>query len=125
MKVLAYWGARTGIFFVVLIALWSVGWRDILAVIAAVIVGWLISYLALPAMRARANAQMDSWVTRSHDRQHSEDLVEDAEAESLAGEATGTTDTGDSAVEADAPDAPDTTDAAVGAEPVEDQNKAL
>lgn len=81
MNVLAYWGARTGIFVVVLVLLWSIGWRDVLAVIAAFIVGWLISYLVLPNMRERAKAQMDGWVTRSHARQHAEDSVEDAEAD--------------------------------------------
>lgn len=81
MNVLAYWGARTGIFLAVLIVLWSLGWRDILAVIAAFIVGWLISYLTLPNMRERAKVQMDGWVSRSHARQHSEDSAEDAEAE--------------------------------------------
>lgn len=81
MNVLAYWGARTGIFIVVLVVLWSIGWRDILAVISAFIVGWLISYLVLPNMRERAKVQMDRWVTRSHARQHAEDSVEDAEAD--------------------------------------------
>lgn len=89
MKVLAYWGARTAIFFAVLIAIWSVGWRDILAVIAAFIVAWLISYLALPRMRERAQAQMDVWVTRSHARQHAEDSVEDQEAEGMAAATAG------------------------------------
>lgn len=87
MNVLAYWGARTGIFVAVLIVLWSVGWRDILSVIAAFIVGWLISYLVLPHMRQRANAQMEGWVNRSHARQHSEDSVEDAEAEGIVASA--------------------------------------
>lgn len=81
MNVFAYWAARTGIFIAVLIVLWSVGWRDILAVFAAFIVGWLISYLVLPKMREGAKVQMDGWVTRSHIRRHSEDAVEDAEAD--------------------------------------------
>lgn len=87
MKVLAYWGARTGIFLAVLIVLWAIGWRDLLAFIAAFIVGWLVSYLVLPAMRLRASEQMEGWVTRSHTRQHSEDAAEDAEVEHLARDA--------------------------------------
>jgi len=81
MKVLAYWAARTGIFVAVLALLWAVGWRDVLAMIAAFIVGWLISYLALPALRVNASTQMEGWVTRSHDRRHLEDAVEDAESD--------------------------------------------
>lgn len=79
MNVTAYWAARTGIFIAVLLILWGVGWIDVLSVIAAFIVAWLISYLVLPKMRERAKVQMDGWVTRSHARQHSEDSVEDAE----------------------------------------------
>lgn len=106
MKVLAYWAARTGIFVAVLALLWAVGWRDILAVVAAFIVGWLISYLALPALRVNANTQMATWVTRSHARQHLEDAIEDAESDpdGLQGDAHSQQ---DSVREADGADAPE------------------
>lgn len=82
MAVLTYWGARTGIFVAVLGVLWAVGWRDVMAFFAAFVVGWLISYLALPTLRVRANAQMEGWITRSERGIREADAEEDAELES-------------------------------------------
>ncbi len=79
MRVLAYWGARTGIFVVVLGILWLVGWRDVIAFIAAFIVAWLVSYLALPRLKVAAAAQMDGWITRSERGIKAADQEEDAE----------------------------------------------
>ena len=79
MRVLAYWGARTGIFLAVLGVLWLVGWRDLLAFVAAFIVAWLVSYLALPGLKARAAAQMDGWITRSERGIKAAEAEEDAE----------------------------------------------
>lgn len=79
MRVLAYWGARTGIFLAVLGLLWLVGWRDVLAFVAAFVVAWLVSYLALPGLKAGAAAQMDGWITRSERGIKAADAEEDAE----------------------------------------------
>ena len=79
MNVLAYWGARTGIFLAVVAILWAVGWRDLIAFLAAFVVAWLISYLALPTLRLRANQQMDGWITRSERGIREADAEEDAE----------------------------------------------
>ncbi len=79
MTVLAYWAARTGIFLAVLGVLWAVGWRDVLVFVAALIVAWLVSYLALPGLRARANAQMDRWITRGERGIREAAAEEDAE----------------------------------------------
>lgn len=81
MNVLAYWGARTGIFLAVLALLWAVGWRDVIAFIAAFVVGWLVSYLALPTLKARAGMQMEGWINRSERGIRAADAEEDAEVD--------------------------------------------
>ncbi len=86
MKVLAYWAARMGVFFGVLLALWLIGWWDLIAVIAAVLIAWLISYLMLPDMRRAAGIQLDGWIEAYQARHHLDDPVEDAEAERARGE---------------------------------------
>ncbi|WP_062302999.1 DUF4229 domain-containing protein [Demequina subtropica] len=79
MAVLTYWSARTGIFLAVLGVLWIVRWRDVMAFLAAFIVAWLVSYLVLPGMRAKAQAQMDAWISRSERGLREADAEEDAE----------------------------------------------
>jgi len=79
MKVLAYWAARTAIFFAVVAVLWLVGWFDIIAVIAAVVLAWLISYLALPGMRRAAQEQMAGAIDRSQRSIREADAEEDQE----------------------------------------------
>lgn len=81
MKILAYWGARTGIFFAVVGVLYLVGWFDVIAFIAAFILAWLISYLALPGMRREAGLQMEGVIDRSQKGIRDLDDEEDAEAE--------------------------------------------
>ncbi|MFV0287032.1 MAG: DUF4229 domain-containing protein [Demequina sp.] len=84
MKILAYWGARTGIFLAVLGVLYLVGWFDVIAFIAALIVAWLISYLVLPGMRYEAGKQMEGVIDRSQKGLRSLDAEEDAEADTAA-----------------------------------------
>ncbi|WP_062131260.1 DUF4229 domain-containing protein [Demequina aestuarii] len=79
MKVFVYWAARTAIFVAVLAALWLVGWFDVIAVIAAFVLAWLISYLALPGMRLAAQEQMASVIERSQRGLREADDEEDAE----------------------------------------------
>ncbi|MDN4480749.1 DUF4229 domain-containing protein [Demequina muriae] len=79
MKVFAYWAARTAIFVAVLAALWLVGWFDVIAVFAAFILAWLISYLALPGMRLAAQQQMAGLIDRSQRGMREADSEEDAE----------------------------------------------
>ena len=79
MKILAYWAARTGIFLAVVAVLWLVGWFDIIAVIAAFVVAWLISYLVLPRMRREAQEQMATMLDRSGEARRAADAEEDAE----------------------------------------------
>lgn len=79
MSVVAYWGARTGIFLVVLGVLWAVNWRDVIAFFAAFIVAWLLSYIALPGLRRRAAVQMDGWINRSEKGLRELDAEEDSE----------------------------------------------
>ena len=81
MKIVAYWGARTGIFLAVVGVLYLVGWFDILAFIAAFIVAWLISYLVLPALRREAGLQMEGVIDRSQKGLRDLDSEEDAEVE--------------------------------------------
>ncbi|WP_084128078.1 DUF4229 domain-containing protein [Demequina sp. NBRC 110055] len=80
MKILAYWGARTGIFLAVVGVLYLVGWFDIIAFIAAFIIAWLISYLLLPGLRREAGLQMEGVIDRSHKGLRDLDAEEDAEA---------------------------------------------
>lgn len=79
MKILAYWAARTGIFAAVLLVLWLVGWFDVIAVVAAFVVAWLISYLALAGMRRAAQEQMGGAIDRSQRRIRQADAEEDEE----------------------------------------------
>lgn len=79
MKVLAYWAARTGIFAGVLAVLWLVGWFDLIAVLAALVIAWLISYLALPGMRRAAQEQMETFIDASQRSIREADAEEDAE----------------------------------------------
>ncbi|WP_062380764.1 DUF4229 domain-containing protein [Demequina pelophila] len=82
MSVLTYWAARTGVFLAMFAILWLVGWRDLLAFFAAFMLGWLVSYLAFPGLRVRANEQMAGWITRSEKGIREADAEEDAELES-------------------------------------------
>lgn len=79
MKILAYWAARTGIFLAVVAVLWLVGWFDIIAVIAAFVLAWLISYLVLPRLRREAQEQMAAMLDRSGQSRREADAQEDAE----------------------------------------------
>lgn len=79
MKVVLYWLARTGIFVVVLAVLWLVNWFDLVAIFAAFVLAWLISYLLLPGMRRDAQLQMDAILDRSHRKIQASHAEEDAE----------------------------------------------
>ena len=80
MKVVTYWLARLGIFAAIAAFLWYVvKWQDLISLISAVILGWLVSYLLLPHMRRDAAAQMDGWMTRSEESIRQADAEEDEE----------------------------------------------
>ncbi|WP_062070130.1 DUF4229 domain-containing protein [Demequina sediminicola] len=79
MKILAYWGARTAIFFAVVGVLYLIGWFDIIAVIAAFFIAWMISYLALDGLRREASLQMEGVIDRSQKGLRELDSEEDAE----------------------------------------------
>lgn len=79
MKVVLYWLARTGIFVACLLALALIGWFDVIAVFAAFVLAWLISYLALPGMRRAAQLQMDRALDRSRKGIRESHAEEDAE----------------------------------------------
>lgn len=81
MSVFTYWAARTGFFLAILGVLWWVGWWDLFAFVAALILAWMVSYLALPGMRARAAAQMDTWIHRSEKSERDANAQEDAEVD--------------------------------------------
>ncbi|WP_084038691.1 DUF4229 domain-containing protein [Demequina sp. NBRC 110053] len=82
MKIVAYWGARTGIFVAVLAILAAVGWFDIIAVIAALVIAWLVSYLTLPGLRRAAQEQMASAMDASQRGIKRLDAEEDQEISS-------------------------------------------
>ena len=80
MRVVTYWAARLAIFLAIAAFLWwVVKWQDIVSVIAAFILGWLVSYLVLPGLRKSASVQMDGWMTRSEKSIRKADAEEDAE----------------------------------------------
>ena len=81
MRVLAYWAARTGIFLAVVGILWLLNVLDIVTLVMAVLIAWAIGYVALPGLRARAQEQMEGWVTRSEKGLRDLDAEEDDEAE--------------------------------------------
>jgi hypothetical protein len=85
MRVVTYWAARLGIFVAIAAFLWwVVKWQDIVSVIAAFILAWLVGYLLLPHMRRDAVAQMDGWMTRSEKSIREADAEEDAEIDASA-----------------------------------------
>jgi hypothetical protein len=80
MRVLWYWLARIGIFLAIAGLLWFVvRWQDLVSLIAAFVLAWLVSYLALPTLRRDAATQMDGWMTRSERSIREADAEEDAE----------------------------------------------
>lgn len=79
MKVALYWLARTGIFILMVIVLAVIGWFDVIAIFAAFILAWLISYLALPGMRREAQLQMERALDRSRKGIQEAHAEEDAE----------------------------------------------
>lgn len=81
MDVLVYWLIRTGVFLGAYGLLWFAGWYDIFAVITALIVGWLVSYIAFPQLRRRATSQLDGWISRSEKGIDADAAAEDQEAE--------------------------------------------
>jgi hypothetical protein len=84
MRVLTYWLARLGIFAAIAAFLWFVvKWQDLVSLIFAIILGWLVSYLLLPHMRRDAVAQMDGWMARSERSIREADAEEDAEIGAL------------------------------------------
>ena len=84
MKVVLYWLARTGIFGATLFVLWLIGWFDVIAVFAAFVLAWLISYLVLPGMRRAAQLQMDQALDRSRKSIREAHAEEDAELDGSA-----------------------------------------
>jgi hypothetical protein len=85
MKVLAYWAARMGLFFGLVAILALVGWWDVISVVAAFLMAWLLSYIVLPGMRRTASVQLDGWIGRFQARHHVDDADEDAEADIARG----------------------------------------
>lgn len=79
MKVVLYWLARTGIFAVILTVLWLVDWFDLIAIFAAFLLAWLVSYLLLPGMRRDAQLQMEQILDRSRRKIQESHAEEDAE----------------------------------------------
>jgi len=80
MRVLLYWLARLGIFAVIAAILWvGLKWQDLLSLIAAFVLAWLVSYLVLPGLRRDAATQMDGWISRSERGIRTADAEEDAE----------------------------------------------
>lgn len=79
MKILAYWAARTGIFFAVVLLLWLVGWFDVISIIASFLIAWMLSYLFLDNLRRDAGQQMEGVIDRSQKGIRGLDAEEDAE----------------------------------------------
>jgi len=109
MRVLIYWLARMAIFAAVLSFLWFVvKWQDIIVIIAAFVLAWLIGYLALPGLRAAAAEQMDRWLDRSERGIREADAEEDAEIGGAftSGSERGSSDCGSSDRDTDGEQAP-------------------
>ncbi|WP_062077007.1 DUF4229 domain-containing protein [Demequina globuliformis] len=81
MKILAYWAARTGIFAAVVVLLWLVGWFDVISLIAAFVIAWMLSYLFLDGLRREAGSQMEGVIDRSQKGLRSLDAEEDSEVD--------------------------------------------
>jgi hypothetical protein len=78
---LVYWLARTALMFCVFFVLWGLGWTPWIAVLAAAIIAWLISYLMFGSMHDAAAKQMESWVSRRFSGVADDEAAEDAESE--------------------------------------------
>lgn len=81
MQIVAYWAVRTAVFLVVLGILYLVGWFDLIAVVAAMVIAWLVGYIALPGMRRRAAEQMAGVMSSAGSSRAELDAEEDAEVE--------------------------------------------
>lgn len=84
MHVALYWLVRTALFLAVYALLWWLRWFDIWAVVLALFIGWVLSYVAFPGLRSRASQQMDGWIRRSETG-----VVADADAEDAETDAPG------------------------------------
>lgn len=86
MQIVAYWAVRTAVFLVVLGILYLVGWFDLIAVVAAMVIAWLVGYIALPGMRQRAAEQMAGVMSNAGSSRAELDAEEDAEVDAVSGE---------------------------------------
>jgi hypothetical protein len=63
----------------VLLVLWFSGWQNWLAVLAAAVIAWLISYAMFGSLHDAAAAQMERWFIGRAGRGGSDEDAEDAE----------------------------------------------
>lgn len=82
MKVVWYSLARLGLFAAILFILWLVGWFDLIAVIASLVLAWLVGYLLLPGLRQAAVEQIGRGLESSKRGIKQLNAEEDAELES-------------------------------------------
>ncbi len=85
VHILTYWAVRTAVFLAVLGILYLVGWFDLIAVVAAMVIAWLVGFIALPGLRDRAAEQMAGLMSRAESSRAELDAEEDAEVDAATG----------------------------------------
>ena len=79
MHVVFYWLARTALMLAVLLMLWILGWQSWVAVVAAAVIAWLISYAMFGSLHDAAAQQLERWLSRRFSGQRQDEDAEDAE----------------------------------------------
>ncbi len=79
MHVFVYWLARTALMLAVLVMLWMLGWQSWVAVLAAAVIAWLISYAMFGSLHDSAAKQMERWFERRFSATREDEDAEDAE----------------------------------------------
>lgn len=85
MKVVAYWAVRTALFLALVAVLWLAGGRDLISVVVAFVMAWLLGYILFPGMRREAALQLDGWIESFQNRHRADDADEDHEAAGASG----------------------------------------
>ncbi len=79
MHVFLYWLARTALMLAVLVMLWMLGWQSWVAVVAAALIAWLISYAMFGSLHDAAAQQLERWLAKRFSSTREDEAAEDAE----------------------------------------------
>lgn len=84
MSILAYTGARLGVFFALFGVLWLAGAAPWFAAALALVLAWALSYVLFRPLYQAAAEQMSGLMQRAVVTASADDAIEDAEVDGLA-----------------------------------------